>query len=85
MGYILPVTSYQYSQYAERDVKNNYDPFKFVSVNPTMSIWSGKEKQTQIRANMKKFVREKHLKNKKVVEEIYSEITGKGMYFNESV
>ena len=27
MGYILPVTNYQYIQYAEREVRTEYDPF----------------------------------------------------------
>lgn len=28
MGYILPVTNYQYMQYAEREVGLDYDPFQ---------------------------------------------------------
>ncbi|RSD29439.1 hypothetical protein [Mesobacillus subterraneus] len=27
MGYILPVTNYQYIQYAEREIGTDYDPF----------------------------------------------------------
>lgn len=32
MGYILPVTNYQYMQYAEREVGLDYDPFQIVKV-----------------------------------------------------
>jgi hypothetical protein len=28
MGYILPVTNYQYIQYAEREIGTDYDPFQ---------------------------------------------------------
>ncbi|MEH7887279.1 hypothetical protein V7654_23540, partial [Bacillus sp. JJ1609] len=33
MGYILPVTNYQYMQYAEREVGLDYDPFQIGKVS----------------------------------------------------
>lgn len=88
MGYIAPVTNYQYMQYAERESIETYNPFHITPIARTKPIlntsrngstlkWEGEEKARKI--NRPSQVRSE------IAEEIYSDITGKGKYFNEYV
>ncbi|MBT2678253.1 hypothetical protein J7E38_04520 [Bacillus sp. ISL-35] len=57
MGYILPVTNYQYIQYAEREIGLDYDPFMINSVNRIRKedpVLKGHEQQEQATAPMQK-------------------------------
>lgn len=90
MGYIAPVPNYQYSQYAERDVIHKYDPFRFVPIDPTKAISHGKhsvllKRESRTEMTHKYSAEIKKVKSKKVIDRVYSEVTGKGALFNESV
>lgn len=88
MVYIPPVKNSQLDQYAERDLKNNYDPFHvgpLIKTNATSSnhlVSEGK--------SLKKPIKKKRTKLKKTgkigaTEHAISEITGKGRNFNERI
>ncbi|WP_077211223.1 hypothetical protein [Bacillus dakarensis] len=91
MGYIAPVPNYQYSQYAEREVNQKYDPFRFVPIDPTKALSNGnhsimlKREESRTKTNHKNKAGIKKVKTQKVIDKIYSEVTGKGALFNESV
>ncbi|MEW8971513.1 hypothetical protein [Mesobacillus jeotgali] len=57
MGYILPVTNYQYIQYAEREIGTDYDPFQIQKVSRIRKedpVEKGQERQEQAVAPMQK-------------------------------
>ncbi|MDZ5470383.1 hypothetical protein SM124_01345 [Bacillus sp. 31A1R] len=88
LGYIAPVNHYQYSQYAERDLRKPHDPFHFVPINKIKPL---KNQEFQP-FTKEEAVRKPHNKSKSLqknrrfdIEKAYSEITGKGKYFSESV
>ena len=50
MGYILPVTNYQYIQYAEREIGTDYDPFqirKISRIRKEDPVEKGQEQEQQ--------------------------------------
>lgn len=62
MGYILPVTNYQYIQYAEREIGTDYDPFmiqKVSRVRKEDAVENGQEQREHAVAPMQK--RKDHL------------------------
>lgn len=93
MGYILPVTNYQYIQYAEREFRIKYDPYRFVPVNKMTAPSNSKEYKhplpLDIRKNMDKtitFQRLEHTEHiRKKADKAYGKLTGKGLYFSECV
>ncbi|MFE8700445.1 hypothetical protein ACFYKX_07460 [Cytobacillus sp. FJAT-54145] len=93
MGYIAPVTHYQYQQYAERDIKKDYDPFHFVPINKINPALNEQlASQAQYKANLEKPIKRKLALNQraktindKTIEHTYSELTGKGKYFSECI
>ncbi|MDF1507480.1 hypothetical protein PZE06_04690 [Robertmurraya sp. DFI.2.37] len=91
MGYIPPTTNNQYHHYADRELKNKYDPFQIFPIERTRRAAGmingermAKLPQDERRIN-KKSSTVQELDRKYMIEEIYSEITGKGRYFNEVV
>ena len=57
MGYILPVTNYQYIQYAEREIGTDYDPFMIQKVSRIRKedpVEKGQEQQEQAVVPMQK-------------------------------
>jgi hypothetical protein len=57
MGYILPVTNYQYIQYAERETGTDYDPFligKVSRIRKEDPVERGQEQHEQAVGAMKK-------------------------------
>lgn len=57
MGYILPVTNYQYIQYAEREIGTDYDPFMIQKVSRVLKedpVEKGQEQQEQAVVPMQK-------------------------------
>jgi hypothetical protein len=90
MGYISPMTNYQYTQYVERDNTEAYDPFYITAVAKTNPLVNTGRNEKGLNGSWE----ENDIKSKRssqnkisssVVEEIYSDITGKGRYFNECV
>lgn len=91
MGYIPPVTHNQNSQYANKDVKNDYDPFRLKSINrilPMVSnqsfqqVSNGESVTKSLKRNRSKVEKSK---GRKMVDSLYSELTGKGRNFDETV
>ncbi|MBU8877496.1 hypothetical protein BGM26_00650 [Bacillus sp. FJAT-29790] len=92
MGYIAPITNYQYNQYAEREIGNVYDPYRFVPVSRIKpSINPPKEEQPNLLLNLgrpinsKKGINRDNRNNRNQIEKLYSEITGKGCNYNECI
>ena len=92
MGYIAPITNFQYMQYAERVIGKRYDPYRFVpianikpSVNPEGGDQSNLLDQPLLYDRSKRYQVVKQLNdiNKEGIEKVCSEITGKGRYFSE--
>lgn len=90
MGYIAPVTNYQYSQYSERSVKR-YDPFYFIPVSrvsPTV-IRNPYQQKSIHDVQMKKNDKDRNSNSRNIqssqIEATYSELTGKGMHFSECI
>lgn len=91
MGYIAPIPNFQYSQYAERELDNGYDPFRIIPVgrtNPAASARLNHAKSKEIgreKMRKKKGSTVAKASSRSKVEEIYCELTGKGQYFNECI
>lgn len=95
MGYILPVTNYQYIQYAERDMGADYDPFHIGRISRIRKEDPVQREQEQTAARMQKaaqdfgLVRDHRVYKRKVnplvVSKAYAEITGKGKYYSETI
>lgn len=88
MGYIPPVKNSQLEQYAERDIKNNYD---YSHVGPLIKTNAASSNNLVSQGyTMKKSFKKKRSTLKKAVkndaiELTISEITGKGRNFNRSI
>lgn len=92
VGYIAPVNHYQYAQYHNREIGLKYDPFKVIPIERIQPI----EKRTEVSGKEEASIlftfwgisgvngEEKGYKRKRI-EKVYSEMTGKGRLFNESV
>lgn len=89
MGYIPPVNHNQNTQYRERDVKNDYDPFSIKSIHSITPSVNGEEHQRLSNKIIKSLKRKKSslkkIKSNKTQDRVFSEITGKGKNFNESI
>ncbi|KOP81771.1 hypothetical protein ACFFHH_17745 [Cytobacillus solani] len=95
MGYIAPITNYQYSQYVERVISKGYDPYRFVPINrikpttnpreydhPTLNGQILPIKRTKM---VQEQIHSKSVHKKEQIEKLQSQLTGKGIYYNESV
>ena len=94
MGYILPVTNYQYIQYAEREVRTEYDPFhigRISRIRKEDPVEKGEDQaiaKTQSAPAESYFNMNPILKNRVnpvLVSKTYAEVTGKGKYYSESI
>lgn len=97
MGYILPITPYQSIQYAERELREKPQPYRFVPVAKSMNELKYEryvERQDQEspldhRKKRKEQTAETSINKNKVdlpvLEKICAEITGKGKSFSQYV
>lgn len=94
MGYILPVTNYQYLQYAERDASVEYDPYDLSPVPKihndqqlgTMKQGRPSRKEKGIGRNeFQAISASKRRVGRTVIEKTLSELTGKGRHISEYV
>lgn len=91
MGYILPVPFYQYQDYQQRVTPEKQNPYFIERPYKVIlnSSYKNIEKEEDIhfkysnRSNELHMPRLTHKSHKN--EKIYSELTGKGKHFNESV
>ncbi|PLR81450.1 hypothetical protein CVD25_09450 [Bacillus canaveralius] len=91
MGYILPITNYQYAQYAEREIGVHYDPFILTPVERINKL--GKAYQThensavtQRQMGDTRFTPVPKVKrNEEFIDKTYAELSGKGRNFNKIV
>jgi len=89
MGYIAPITNYQYQQYAERVISKRYNPYQFVPISTIKALINPEVFDDH---NEKPFINKPTQKitvkikpEEKTIEKIYSEITGIGSLYNEFV
>ncbi|MBG9549604.1 hypothetical protein ACOSZF_19370 [Cytobacillus firmus] len=94
MGYILPVTSYQYNQYAEREIGTKYDPFRFVPVARISAQSNEKAFRHELpldihgrstKSNTQERAESQTRTTRKKAEETYRELTGKGRFISECI
>ncbi|GIN64386.1 hypothetical protein J27TS8_43790 [Robertmurraya siralis] len=91
MGYIPPTTNNQYHHYGDRELKNRYEPFQIFPVERTRRAAGMTDggRLAKLPQDERKFNKKsspvQELTREYRIEEIYSEITGKGRYFNEVV
>lgn len=87
MVYIPSVKNNQYDDYTERLIKKDYDPYYIGSVSRTNAAAGNADSQE---VKTKKIFKKKRTSIKKarlmrMNGRMISEITGKGMYFDEQV
>ncbi|MCM3707088.1 MULTISPECIES: hypothetical protein [Cytobacillus] len=94
MGYILPVTSYQYNQYAERENGTKYDPFRLI---PVARISAQSNPKTfhhtlplDVQRRFSKSNTQEQTENKtrtagKKADDIYEDLTGKGRFVSACI
>lgn len=95
MGYIAPVTNYQYSQYAERVISKGYDPYRFVPINRIKPSANPREYDQPLPNGQTHPIKKSKMSQEQSLsrivnkngrlEKLQSDLTGKGMFFNESV
>ncbi|MFZ3577932.1 hypothetical protein [Virgibacillus sp. DJP39] len=87
MGYILPITHYQYQDYQNRVIKDKQNPYyiekayKVVLDNASREM----EEDTQANGNNSETAYETVQSTNPEIEKFYSELTGKGQHFSESI
>ncbi|UII57051.1 hypothetical protein LS684_06320 [Cytobacillus spongiae] len=87
MGYIAPIIHYQYDQYANRELSNDYDPFTFLPIHSIKQIKNGQtpeQEQNKFKQNLK-IKQTKKAIDQQFIEQALAEVTGKGQLFNECV
>jgi hypothetical protein len=94
MGYILPVTNYQYIQYAEREVRTEYDPFHIGRISRIRKEDPVEKGQDYAIAKTQSSPADNYISmnriyknsvNPVLVSKTYAEITGKGKHYSESI
>lgn len=92
MAYIPPVSNNQYEQYAEREIKKNYDPFHVGPINRANPAAGNNNTNVTLSkgTSLKKSIKKKRTSIKRAVnhsvsDKAISEITGKGRNFNDSI
>ncbi|MFD1360143.1 hypothetical protein [Lentibacillus salinarum] len=87
MGYLLPVTQYQYRDYQKRTVKAQQDPFHIEKPYRTImeaNYHSRALNEAAVRTNTRRGVGLTGVKRPDP-ETIYAEVTGTGRHFSSSV
>lgn len=93
MGYILPVTNFQYMQYAERENGTDYDPFHIGKISRIKKEDPVDSKFDQALSRMQKAATDhpmtdriyKKRVNPVLVSQTYADVTGKGKHYSESI
>lgn len=94
MGYIIPVTQYQYMQYHNREIGTQNPPLHTYKiervrvVNGEEPAQEQQESSSQERLQMAPLRARspyKKMMNERLIEKVYSEITGKGNLYSKSV
>ncbi|WP_174731023.1 hypothetical protein [Mesobacillus harenae] len=92
MGYIIPFTHYQYSQYAEREAGNDSGllPVSPVSkIQKERPVQKGNDQTGQVdekkRHSHTSVMLSKRSVDNNIIEKVYAEITGKGKHFSEII
>jgi hypothetical protein len=93
MGYILPVTNFQYMQYAEREIGTVYDPFHIGKISRIKKEDPVEKSEDQALSRMQKAAADharmdriyKKRVNPVLVSQTYAELTGKGKHYSESI
>jgi hypothetical protein len=87
MGYIAPITNYQYAQYAERVIEKGYDPYRFVAITKIKPLNNQQENNYPNLQEHSLYVLKVNKSHKMSQQEWadkqYSQITGIGQNFNK--
>lgn len=87
VGYIAPITHYQYSQYAEREIIKKYDPYLFVPLKPIKPTVNPPESQSSNGPvhfqNFKKTSKKYQTVSNEKIDKLYGELTGKGLLYSD--
>jgi hypothetical protein len=92
MGYIVPVNSYQYMDYHNREIGIKNDPFTNLPIGKIRAIKQGESstlshfsEQNLPKNPHQDFQNHPKKRAASKVEQVYSEVTGKGMLFNDYI
>lgn len=90
MGYILPVPFYQYQDYQQRVIPKKQNPYYIerpykVILNSSHKNIENQEDYFKYNSRSAELHMTKQTHKARNNEKIYSELTGKGKHFNESV
>ncbi|MFG6115611.1 hypothetical protein ACGTN9_10500 [Halobacillus sp. MO56] len=90
MGYILPVPMYQYDDYQERTVKQKESPFQYANVHKVTLDNRQLQMRNTDKVDKKAFHKKKKLHAPDDIhaaysEKVYSDLTGKGRHFSETI
>lgn len=84
MGYVLPISHYQYNDYKNRVIQDKLDPFYIES--PYKIILPSRYQDILHEQPQQSSINTKHHHPKHdEVEKVYANLTGKGQYFSERV
>jgi len=83
MGYILPLTNYQYEQYVRQDLSLKEKSFKSEKINAPAAVSTTYENERQYLAASNK--QEFSKRGREGADKLFAELTGKGQNFNELV
>jgi len=81
VGYILPLTHYQYEDYQKRVIKNKQDRFH---IDKLFKVMLAPEREAKEQHMMQRQTGKTAI-GKAQAKKVYANITGKGTRFNESI
>lgn len=85
MGYILPLTNYQYEQYVRQDLSLKEKSFKSEKINAPAAVSTTYENERQFLAASASNKQEFFKREREGADKLFAELTGKGQNFNELV
>jgi hypothetical protein len=89
MAFIAPITHFDYSQYVIRETSKPYSPYPFVPVGKVGRVHNllqgGQQNGSHSSLFNTKLPKKENERLQIQNEAIYSELTGKGKYFNATV
>ncbi|MGG0740845.1 hypothetical protein [Niallia taxi] len=85
MGYILPLTNYQYEQYVRQDLSLKEKSFKSEKINAPAAVSTTYENERQFLAASASNKQEFSKREREGADKLFAELTGKGQNFNELV
>ncbi len=85
MGYVLPIRQFEYENYHLRVMKQNPSTFKIEGPLPIMYHRNPEEFPFPLKKNETTYINQYESKKGRVDVQKISELTGKGIHFNETI